>query len=222
MISIAIDGPCSSGKSTVADIVANELNIIHLNTGALYRAIGLFLIENSINPKNVEAVKESLNNIDVKVEYINGMQETILNNVNINNKIYSAEVSDICSISSAYPFVREKILNIQRNIAKSQNVVMEGRDITWHVLPNATFKFYIDASAEVRAKRRINDIKSNQKLTYRNVLADIIERDKRDMERKVCPLKRVDDAIYINTDKLTAIETADKILNIINSKGEIR
>ncbi len=216
MITIAVDGPSGSGKSTVTDIVAKKLNILHLNTGALYRAIGLYALDNNLDPNDEKSIISNLDKINIKIKFVDGEQRVIMNDIDVTNRLYSLEVSNACSITSAYKFVRDKILDIQRDVAKEHSCIMEGRDITSHVLPNAKYKFYIDASPEIRAKRRMNDEKNTTKeLNYDEVLSQIIERDRRDKERTLCPLVLVDDAVYINTDNLTIDEVVDKILNIV-------
>ena len=216
MITIAVDGPSGAGKSTVADIIANKLGILHFNTGAIYRAIGVYVIENGINARNEEQVNSVLDKIQVKIAFEKGEQRTILNGEDVTSKLYTMQVSDVASVTSTYKQVRDKILDIQRDGAKENSVIMEGRDITSHVLPDAEYKFYIDASPEVRADRRINDKKSDGgKLSYEEVLKEINERDRRDKTRTLCPLVIVEDAIYINTDNLTANEVADKIISYI-------
>lgn len=216
MITIAVDGPSGSGKSTVTDIVAKKLNILHLNTGALYRAIGLYALDNNLDPNDEKLIISNLDKINIKIKFVDGEQRVIMNDIDVTNRLYSLEVSNACSITSAYKFVRDKILDIQRDVAKEHSCIMEGRDITSHVLPNAKYKFYIDASPEIRAKRRMNDEKNTTKeLNYDEVLSQIIERDRRDKERTLCPLVLVDDAVYINTDNLTIDEVVDKILNIV-------
>jgi len=216
MITIAVDGPSGAGKSTVTDLVANKLGILHFNAGAIYRAIGVYCIENNLNVKDEDLINSKLSDIEIRVEFKNNEQRTILNGEDITSKLYTMQVSDVSSITSAYKNVRAKILNIQRNVAKQTSVIMEGRDITSHVLPDAKYKFYIDASPEVRAQRRIDDKKSDGGLlSYEEVLKEIIERDRRDKTRALCPLVLVDDAIYINTDDLTAEKTAEKIISYI-------
>jgi len=216
MITIAVDGPSGAGKSTVADIIANKLGILHFNTGAIYRAIGVYVIEKGIDARNEEQVNSVLDEIQVKIAFENGEQRTILNGEDVTSKLYTMQVSDVASVTSTYKQVRDKILDIQRDGAKENSVIMEGRDITSHVLPDAEYKFYIDASPEVRADRRINDEKSDGcLLSYEEVLKEINERDRRDKTRTLCPLVIVEDAIYINTDNLTAEQVADKMISYI-------
>ena len=219
MITIAIDGPSGAGKSSVAAELSKRLGILHFNTGALYRAIGLYVIKNDINYKDEEEFNKSLKNLDIKIDFLNGKQVTILNGEDVSNQLYSNILDEVCSTTAQYEGARNIVLTIQRNVAKTHSLVMEGRDITWHVLPNADFKFYITASAEVRANRRIKDQHHTAKnLSYEEVLKDIIERDNKDINRKLYPLKIVEDAIVIDTDNLTFEEVVDSILKII--KGE--
>ncbi len=222
MINIAIDGPSGSGKSTVSDIVANKLNILHLNTGALYRAVGLYLIEHNIDPNNERDVLSCIDQVRIELKYIDGIQRVYLEGVDVTDRLYSLKVSDVCSISSAYPKVRELITSIQRQVAETVDVVMEGRDITSVVLPNAKYKFYLDASARIRAIRRINDTKNQDHLNMDDlarVEAEIIERDRRDQTRETSPLIRTADSIYINSDNITAQEVSNIIINKVK-EGE--
>ena len=215
MLTIALDGPSGAGKSTVCDIVADRLNILHLNTGALYRAVGLYLLQNKIDASDEKKVVESLVDIHIDINYEDKVQHVILNGKDVTNKIYSMEVSDVCSLSSAYIPVRQYIVKIQQWVANKYDCIMEGRDITSEVLPNAKFKFYLDASADVRAIRRITDPKNQDKLTmkdYEVVKAEIEERDRRDKTRTISPLIIVKDAIYINSDNIDANQVADIIV----------
>ncbi len=221
MITIALDGPSGAGKSTVSDIVADKLGLLHLNTGALYRAIGLYLIQNNIDAKNEAAVVAALPGINVDLDFDEGVQRVILNKVDVTDDLYTMAVSDVSSVSSAYPKVREHIIDIQRNIAKKYSVIMEGRDITSEVLPDAEFKFYLDASSDNRAIRRINDPKNKDNLTmadFDRIKREIDERDNRDKSRAISPLIIVPDAKYINSDDLTAEEVADVIVSVV--RGE--
>ncbi|MBQ4557966.1 MAG: (d)CMP kinase [Clostridia bacterium] len=218
MLNIALDGPSGSGKSTVSDIVAERLNILHLNTGAIYRAIGYYFDSQNIDVRDKDLVISKLSDIHIEIKFLSGVQRIYLNNVDVSDNLYSMRISDICSISAAYIEVRELVAKIQREVADTYDVIMEGRDICSHVLPNAKYKFYLDASARNRAIRRINDSKNKDKLTIddlERVTLQIEERDRRDMERDVCPLKKVDDAIYINCDELSANEVADIIVTTV-------
>lgn len=219
MISIAIDGSSGAGKSTVADILSRRLDILHLNSGALYRAVGLYVYEHSIDPKDEKAVVDALKDIDISVKYIDGNQHTILNKVDVSQNLYTSEMGNYSSLVSQYPVVRDKVTAIQRQIANAHDVIIEGRDITSAVLPDATFKFFITASPENRAKRRLEDLhRIGEAVSYEQVYADILERDHRDTTRPYHPLVRVDDAVYIETDNFSAEQVADKMLEVIKGR----
>jgi len=219
MLNIAVDGFSSSGKGAVCSQIAKRLGIIHFDTGAIYRVIGLFVKKNNINPHNEDAVTSALDNIYVEVKHEDGEQITFMNGIDVSKEIRSSEVSDICSITSPYPKCREFVLNIQRDIASKHDLVMEGRDITSHVLPNADFKFFLDASIDVRAKRRYDEfVNKGENVTLEEVKADLIERDKRDMYRPLSPLILTEGTIHIDNSNMTIEEEVELILSTI--KGE--
>ena len=171
MLNIAVDGYSSTGKGVVCTKLAKELGIIHFDTGAIYRVIGLYVRDNGINPRDEKAVTEALPNIKVDVKHNEGNQITILNGEDVSTKIRENEISDVCSITSPYPACRDFVLNIQRDIASKYDIVMEGRDITSHVLPNADFKFFLDASIDVRTERRYKElVEKGEKVTFDKVL----------------------------------------------------
>lgn len=224
MYAVAIDGPSSSGKSTVAKEVAKKLNVLHLNTGALYRAIGLYAFRNGLtqvdNNNNVivvaQEIKQIIDNVSITVEFIDGKQHTILNGEDVTELLHTPTISDYSSRVSAIPEIRSHILSLQREIANSNNIVMEGRDITSHVLPNAKYKFFITASAEERATRRYKEnLSKGIECKYEDILQDLKQRDYRDEHREVCPLVRTEDSIFIDTSKLTISEAVDKVLSHI-------
>ena len=220
MLTIAVDGYASSGKGIVCTKLAQKLGIVHFDTGAIYRLIGVHVLENNINPKNRIDVVNSLKNINISLEHNNGEQITILNGKDISNSIRSSKVSDICSIISPYSECREFVLNIQRKSAQEFDLVMEGRDITSHVLPNATFKFFLDANIDVRAKRRYSDlIAKGEEITLEEVKKDLIERDRRDTQRELSPLILTEGTIHIDNSNMTIDEEVDFMYKII--KGEI-
>ncbi len=217
---IALDGPSGAGKSTVAKLVATELNAAYLDTGALYRSLGLTVLENNIRTDDAKAVEQCLKNVQVGLDYVNGVQHVSVNGVDVSDRIRTPEVSMAASAVSAIPYVRKKLLGIQRKTAESRSVILDGRDIGTVVLPNAEFKYYLTASAEIRAKRRYDElIQKGEKVSYEKVLDDVIERDKNDSTRKIAPLKKAFDAVEINSDGLSAREVADIIINEI--KGDI-
>lgn len=221
MITIGIDGPSGAGKSVTAKNLSEKLNILHLNTGALYRAIAVYLDENNIPADNEQEVEKVLNNINVSINFSDGKQHTLLNGEDVSHKLYNSVIGQKSSQCSAIKHVREKMLDIQRDIAKNNSVIMEGRDITTHVLPTAKFKFFLTASLEVRAERRFKDlVKDEPTLTYEQVLSDLKERDVRDTTRSLSPLKVAEDAIYINSDNLTQEQVIEYMYNIVTKENK--
>ena len=219
MISIAMDGTFASGKSSIARAVSKRLNILYLNSGQLFRACGLYCLENNIDPNDKEKVVEAMKNVELEIKYIDGNQHTYLNGIDVSDKLNTKTMGVYSSIVSVYPEVREKTINIQRETAKRQSVIIEGRDITSHVLPNADYKFFVTASEKVRAKRRLQDfVNAGEKVTFAQVLADLKDRDYRDSHRDICPLVRTPDSVYITTTNLTLDEAVDKVLSYINKK----
>ena len=215
-IVIAIDGPASSGKSTVAKFLSKKLNILHLNTGSLYRVIALYCQNNNVDVYNESAVSQAINNCDIEIGFEDGFQKDYLNNVCVTEYLRTEYISKISSVVSQYKAVRKKVLDMQRNVALKNSVVMEGRDITSEVLPNADFKFFITASPEERARRRYEeDVLSGMQVDYQSVLKEIKERDYRDYNRTISPLKIVADAVVIDTTNLSIDEVVEKIENHI-------
>ncbi|MCI5714051.1 MAG: (d)CMP kinase [Firmicutes bacterium] len=219
MINIAIDGPSASGKGAVAQRLAKLLNVYHLDTGAIYRAIGLYCYENNVDPYSEEEVAKVLDKMDIVIDFVNNEQYTYLNGECVNSKIRTSIISDYSSRSSALKIVRDKVRNIQQDFARNNNVIMEGRDITTEILPNAKYKFYLTASPEVRAKRRLKDlIAKGENVTFEKVLEDINERDYRDTHRQYGKLELAKDAIYVNTDEYNI----DEVVAILYSKIDER
>lgn len=225
MYAIAIDGPSSSGKSSMAQEIAKKLDILHLNTGALYRAIGLYAYQNNLATKldsegraivSKEDIEKIVNNTKIEVKYKEKKQQTYLNDENVSELIYTPIVSDYSSRVSAIKEIRMHVLNIQREIADKNNVVMEGRDIASHVLPNAKYKFFITASPEVRAERRLNELlEKGLNCTYSEILEDIKQRDLRDTTREISPLIVVPEAIVIDTTYMNLKEVVEKVISYI-------
>lgn len=214
---IAIDGPSGSGKSTLAKGVSAKLGIMYLDTGAMYRACGLAAIKAGIDPKNPEQVKELLDKTSVEVKFSEGQQHMILNGEDVTGFIRTGEVSMAASSVSAHPFVREAMVQMQRAIAADQSFVLDGRDIASKVLPDCKYKFFLTASSEKRAERRLKELeeRGDKSQTYEEVLKDIIQRDKQDSERAASPLIKVADAIEINTDEIGIEETLETLLSYI-------
>lgn len=219
MLTIAIDGTSSSGKGIVCTKLAQKLGVVHFDTGAIYRALGVYVMDNNIDPYNENEVEKSLKDITITLKHNNGEQITILNNIDVSNKIRLNKVSDICSIIAPYQKCREFVLNIQRNSAKKFDLIMEGRDITSHVLPNAKFRFFLDANIDVRAKRRYDElISKGQKVFMEDVKADLIERDRRDKERSLSPLILTKGTMYIDNSDMTIDEEVNLLYRIIKEK----
>ncbi len=215
-INIAIDGPAGAGKSTIARIVSAQLGYIYVDTGALYRAIALYIKENNITDENIPS---SLKNADVSIKFIDGRQRVFLGDRDVSDIIRTPEISMEASRTSAIPSVREYLFGTQQKIARENNVIMDGRDIGTVVLPDADVKIFLTASAEERAVRRYKELADKPNCPcYEEILSDIIERDKNDMNRPVAPLKQADDAVLVDTTNLTLEQSADKIIKIITEK----
>lgn len=220
MITIAIDGPSGSGKSTISKIIAKKMGFINVDTGALYRTIAYFFLENKINYKEKSEVLKNLNNISVSLKNENFSQTIFLNGVDVTQKIRTNEISMMSSEISVIPEVRQFLLKLQRDIAKENNVVIDGRDIGTVVLPNADVKIFLTADPKVRAKRRYNQlISKGQSTTFDEILELINKRDYNDIHRKISPLKKADDAILVDNSNLNQKNTVDKLMEIIEKKG---
>ena len=212
LFSIAIDGPAGAGKSTVAKALAKALDAMYLDTGAMYRAFGLAMLRAGVDLDDAEAVKAGLDAADIGVEYLDGAQHIFLGGEDVSEAIRQPEVSAAASAISAVPEVREHMVALQRRIAEGHCVVMDGRDIGTVVLPNATLKIYLTASAEVRADRRCKELQAKGKPEpYEQVLRDIIERDYRDMHREASPLRAAEDARTVDTSDMTQDEVIEAL-----------
>lgn len=216
-IAIAIDGPAGAGKSTIAKLAAKELSFIYIDTGALYRAIGLYVYRNGVGSKDVEKILPMLEEIDVTLDFNEkGEQIVLLNGEDVSSLIRTPEISMYASDVSAIPHVRAFLLDLQRNMAKTNNVIMDGRDIGTVVLPDAKIKIFLTASAEIRAKRRYDElIEKGMDVKYDDVLQDVITRDYNDSHREVAPLKPADDSIYVDTSELDLHQSVEKIISIM-------
>lgn len=220
MISIAIDGPAGAGKSTIAKAVAKQLEYIYVDTGALYRSIALNAINSGTNTDNEAEINELLNNTKVEIKFINGEQRVFLNSQDVSDKIRTTEVSMMASKVSAIAAVRDFLLELQRGLARENNVIMDGRDIGTVVLPQAQVKIFLTASAQCRAKRRYRDYLAagNTQESYEQILADIQQRDYNDSHRAVAPLKPAEDSVVVDTSDDTLEQSVEKIIAVINSK----
>lgn len=220
MNSIAIDGPAGAGKSTIAKEIAKRLNIIYLDTGALYRAVGLYMIKNGVDLKKIDRVVFELQNCKISVKHFENNQKVLLCGEDVGDLIRSSEVSMAASAVSAIREVREYLLDLQRNIAKNNDVIMDGRDIGTVVLPDANVKIFLTASINSRAKRRFCDlIEMGQEVKFEDVLEHIKQRDSQDMNRKFAPLKPAPDAVLLDTSNLSLEESVENVLEIIKKNG---
>ena len=221
MISIAIDGPGGAGKSTIAKALAKKLGFIYVDTGALYRAIGLYMINNGVDLKNAAAVTEKLDEVKVELKYVNGEQRVLLCGDDVSEDIRKPEVSMAASDVSAIPTVRDFLLGLQRKMASENNVIMDGRDIGTVVLPNAQIKLFLTASAEERAMRRYKElIEKGKKVEYETVYKELCERDYQDSHREVAPLKPADDSTIIDTTGNDLEKSVQVLMDFILPKLE--
>lgn len=214
-INIAIDGPAGAGKSTIAKAVAKELEFIYVDTGAMYRAMALYLIRQGILPEEKERMEEACENAEISIVYENGAQQVILDGENVTEYLRQEEVGNMASVSSANPKIREKLVQLQRVLASKENVVMDGRDIGTCVLPHADVKVYLTASAHTRALRRCKELEEKGiDCVLEEVEADINDRDYRDMHRDISPLKQAEDAILLDSSNMNIIEVKDSIIRL--------
>ena len=219
---IAIDGPAGAGKSTIAKKVAKELSVIYVDTGAMYRAMGLYFLRKGIVPENAAAIEAACDEIQVSIRYENGEQQVLLNGENVSAEIRKEEVGNMASKTSVNGKVREKLVALQRELAKKENVVMDGRDIGTQVLPDATAKIYLTASSAERARRRYLELQ--QKGTpgvLEEIEADIIERDHRDMTREISPLRQAEDAVLVDASHMTIDEVAAAVISEFEKKRTV-
>ncbi len=218
MTAIAIDGPAGAGKSTIARRAAKEIGYIYVDTGALYRAIGLYMLEQGVDTADIEQVCPLLGNVKIELAFRNGEQHVILCGRDVSDKIRTAEVSMAASNVSAIPKVREFLFALQQDIAKENNVVMDGRDIGTVVLPNAELKIFLTASPEERAARRYNEmIENGHQVDFSDVLNDLITRDYNDSHRAVAPLVPAESAVIVDTTGNTLEQSIEQLISIIKS-----
>lgn len=220
-ISVAIDGPAGAGKSTIAKRVARELGYLYVDTGAIYRTIGYHVAICGIGPKDVDGVARLIDDVNIEIAYgADGTQRMILNGADVTGELRTPQMSDYASKISAMKVVRDFLLDVQRDMAKRHNVIMDGRDIGTVVLPQADVKVFLTASAEVRAKRRLAELleKGEKNISFESILADMKERDYRDSHREVAPLKQADDAVLLDTSLLSIEESVAAIKEIIEKR----
>ena len=213
---IAIDGPAGAGKSTIAKKLAKDLGYVYVDTGAMYRAMAYYFLTNNISSDDEDKIAEVCPNIDITIQYKDGNQQVILNGENISDKIRNEEVGNMASATSVYPVVRTKLVDLQRQLAKKENVIMDGRDIGTVVLPDANVKIYLTASSKVRATRRFEELtQKGIECNFEEIEKDIIDRDYRDMHRETSPLKRADDAILLDSSDLDIEGVVKRMKEII-------
>ena len=216
---IAIDGPAGAGKSTVAKKVAKELSFVYVDTGAMYRAMALYLLRKGVNREDLDEIGEACQNAEISIEYQNGEQIVLLDGENVNDYLRTEEVSGMASVSSAVPRVRAKLLDLQRKLARTMSVVMDGRDIGTTILPDADVKIYLTASSLTRARRRYLEYQERgEDCNLAEIQKTIEERDHRDMTREVSPLCQAKDAVLVDSSELTIDETVEKILSVYHTK----
>lgn len=219
MINIAIDGPAGAGKSSIAKAAAKEFGFIYVDTGALYRSVGVYALRNNIDTKDEEKVSAFLPDISVELKFIDGVQHVFLNGEDVSEEIRMPDASMAASNVSALPAVRRFLFDLQRDIAAKNNCIMDGRDIGTVVLPNAKIKIFLTASPEERAKRRYNElIAKGQTVQYDDVLEDLKIRDYNDSHREIAPLKPAEDSILIDTSKMDLQQSIDYLCNVIKEK----
>lgn len=220
--SIAIDGPGGAGKSSLSKKLASELKIIYVDTGAIYRTLGLYCVNNGIDCKDEKNIQSILPEVSIEIKYDSGIQKMILNGSDVSDKIRTPEISIAASDVSSLPSVRAFLLDMQRKFAMHHSVVLDGRDIGTVVLPDADCKIFLTASAEVRAERRLKELREKGiKQSFENVLKEIEYRDYQDSHRDVAPLMQAADAVLIDTTNLSFEESYEKLLEVVNEKIDL-
>ena len=214
-MNIAIDGPAGAGKSTIAKRLAKKLGFIYVDTGAMYRAMAYYFLQHNIDAKDENAIAAACPDVDVTITYENGEQQVLLNGENVNGVIRNEEVGNMASSTSVYPVVRKKLVELQRQLAKSADVIMDGRDIGTCVLPDAQVKIYLTASSATRAKRRYDELtEKGVSCDLAEIEKDIIDRDYRDMHRETSPLRKAEDAVLVDSSEMNIDEVVDAIYQV--------
>ena len=218
-VSVAVDGPAGSGKSTITKMVAKSLGFNYVDTGAMYRALTFNFLSNGLDELEEEKIKELLSKTDFKVKYVDGVQYVYVNDVEVSDKIRTAEVSKFTSLFAKSPAVRDFLIDTQRNLANTNNIIMDGRDIASVVLPNADVKIFLTASVEERARRRVLDFECQgiENVDFEKVKEDIKARDWQDENRDIAPLVKVDSATLLDTTSLTIDEVVEKMTELVKS-----
>ena len=215
--SVAIDGPAGAGKSTIAKLISKEMGYIYVDTGAMYRAMAVYFTKNNIDPDDENAINAAVDNVDISIEYQNGEQQVILNGENVTGLLRTEETGNMASRTSKYKEVRSKLVELQRQLAKTSDVVMDGRDIGTTVLPDAFVKIYLTASSDARAKRRYDELAAKgEQCDFYDIKEDIEKRDYQDMHREISPLKQADDAILLDTSNMNIEQVVAAMRDIID------
>ena len=216
--SVAIDGPAGAGKSTIAKLISKEMGYIYVDTGAMYRAMAVYFSKNKVNPEDESAINEAVKNVDIKIEYQNGEQQVILNGENVTGLLRTEETGNMASKTSKYKEVRSKLVELQRELAKTTDVVMDGRDIGTTVLPDAFVKIYLTASSDARAKRRYDElVAKGEQCDLSAIKEDIEKRDYQDMHREISPLKQAEDAMLLDTSDMNIEQVVAAMRDIIDN-----
>lgn len=209
---VAIDGPAGAGKSTIAKLVAKEKGYIYVDTGAMYRGLAIHFIKKGLKAEDIKGIVEACKDAEVSIVYENDVQQIYLNGENVTAMLRTEEVGNMASKTSAIPAVREKLLELQRTLAREKDVIMDGRDIGTNILPSADVKIYLTASVETRATRRYKELLAKgENCVYEEIAQDIKERDERDMNREIAPLKQAEDAILVDSSEMTIDEVVKTI-----------
>ena len=220
VFAVAIDGPAGAGKSTIAKSLSKKLGVIYVDTGAMYRAMALYLIREGVSASDSAAISSKCNTADISIRFENGEQQVVLNGENVNGFIRTEEVGNMASSSSPNPDVRKKLVELQRKLASEKSVVMDGRDIGTVILPNAPLKVFLTASVSVRAKRRFLELtEKGEECDIKKIEADIRERDERDMTRETAPLKQAEDAILLDSSDMSIDEVVSRLLELCGERG---
>ena len=216
---IAIDGPAGAGKSTVAKKVAGRLGFVYVDTGAMYRTIALYMLEHHVDVTDDKALREALGRIEIGITYENGVQQMLLNGENVSGRIRTQAVSDQASVTAVKPEVRAKLLDLQRDMARKNNVIMDGRDIGTNILPDAQLKVFLTAGSLERARRRYAELREKgEECDLDEIRREIEERDYRDMNREIAPLKQAEDAVFLDTSDMNIEEVVNAIIRLVKER----